>query len=172
MHRGAAGCASINFCLQNLLNPKTEEQLAVANFGQEFRVADRVMQVKNNYDKNVFNGDIGLVAAIDAGNKALSVNFGQKEVLYKNFELDQLTLAYAVSIHKSQGSEFDAVSIPIFTQHFVMLSKKLIYTAITRAKKLCTLVGQSKALAIAIKNHKNFQRVTFLSDILSAKLIL
>ncbi len=173
MHRGAAGCQALNFCLQNLLNPKTATQACIINFGQEFRSGDRVMQIKNNYDKNIFNGDIGVVAAVDSGNKALAVNFGeQKKVLYKNFELDQLTLAYAVSIHKSQGSEFDAVTIPVFTQHFMMLSKKLVYTAITRAKKLCILAGQPKALAIAIKNQKSVQRVTFLRDILAGKLFL
>lgn len=170
MHRGSAGCAALNACLQNLLNPKTEHSLCVQHFSQEFRVDDRVMQIKNNYDKNVFNGDIGRVAAIDAANKALAINYGQNQVLYKNFELDQLTLAYAVSIHKSQGSEFGAITIPIFTQHFVMLSKKLLYTAITRAKKLCILVGQPKALAIAIKNQKSVKRMSFLADILAEKL--
>lgn len=171
MHRGSAGCQALNACLQNLLNPKTETTLSVQHFSQEFRVGDRVMQVKNNYDKNVFNGDMGNIAAVDSANKALAVNFGQNQVLYKSFELDQLTLAYAVSIHKSQGSEFGAVTIPVFTQHFVMLSKKLLYTAITRAKKLCILIGQPKAVAMATKNQKNLKRLSFLSDILSKKLV-
>jgi exodeoxyribonuclease V alpha subunit len=122
--------------------------------------------VRNNYDKNVFNGDIGTVKALDTGNKALSVQFFEREVLYKNFELEQLILAYAVSIHKSQGSEFPAVTIPVFTQHFMLLSKKLLYTAITRAKKLCVLLGQTKALAMAVKSQKSLQRVTLLHDFL------
>lgn len=171
MHRGMAGCQAINSHLQEMMNPKEKSGEGIFSLGQELRVGDRVMQIRNNYDKNVFNGDMGRVKALDKGNRALSAVFGSKEVLYKTHELDQLTLAYAVSIHKSQGSEFDAVTIPIFTQHFVMLSRPLIYTAITRAKKLCLLIGQPRALAIAIKNEKSSQRTTFLKELLAGKVL-
>lgn len=169
MHKGAAGCQAMNAHLQSIINPASKSGAGILIFGQEFRVSDRVMQIKNNYDKNVFNGDIGYVKAVDIGNRALSVIFGDTEHLYKSGELDQLTLSYAISIHKSQGSEFEAVTIPIFTQHFVMLSRPLIYTAVTRAKKLCIVVGQTRAFAIAIKNAKTSNRRTFLADLLIGK---
>ncbi len=171
MHKGAAGCQAMNAHLQAIINPVSKSGPGILIFGQEFRPFDRVMQIKNNYDKNVFNGDIGYVKAVDTGNRALSVVFGETEHLYKAGELDQLTLSYAISIHKSQGSEFEAVTIPIFTQHFVMLSRPLIYTAVTRAKKLCIVVGQTRAFAIAIKNAKTSNRKTYLADLLSGKVL-
>ncbi len=169
MHKGLAGCQTINGHLQNIINPVSKSGPGVFVFGQELRVGDRVMQVKNNYDKNIFNGDIGYIKAVDIANKAVSVVFSNVEHLYKSHELDQLTLSYAISIHKSQGSEFEAVTIPIFTEHFIMLNRQLIYTAVTRAKKLCIVVGQARAFAIAIKNAKSSNRKTFLTEILTGK---
>ena len=112
------------------------------------------MQIRNNYDKNVFNGDIGTITSINHTDTVLIVCYPEKEVTYDFLEIDELVLAYAISIHKSQGSEFDAVIIPLFMQHFTLLQRNLVYTALTRAKKFCIIIGQTKALAMAIKNNK------------------
>jgi exodeoxyribonuclease V alpha subunit len=127
-------------------------------------VADKVMQVRNNYDKDVFNGDIGRIVAIEPATREVVVGFDGRRVPYDFSELDEISLAYAVSIHKSQGSEFPAVVIPFHTQHYVMLQRNLIYTAVTRGRRLVVLVGSRKALAIGINNHKTGQRHTFLGQ--------
>jgi exodeoxyribonuclease V alpha subunit len=121
------------------------------------------MQISNNYDKEVFNGDIGRITAIDIENKKLSVRFEDKVIDYEWSELDQLVLAYAISIHKSQGSEYPAVVVPILTQHYIMLQRNLLYTAITRARKLVVLVGTRRALALAVKNNPVQHRYTALT---------
>jgi exodeoxyribonuclease V alpha subunit len=169
MNRGIVGTQKINVDLQNMLNKQVTDQ-QITHHGYTFKIDDRVMQIRNNYTKLVFNGDIGVITAIDKTDQLVYINFLDKTVEYEFSELDELVLAYAVSIHKSQGSEFDAVIIPIFMQHFMLLKRNLIYTAITRAKKLCILVGQPKAIAMAIKNTQGIARVTFLRDYLTSNL--
>ena len=162
MYRGPAGVNMLNQRIQNAINPqkagKKEKQLA----GQSFRVGDKVMQIQNNYDKDVFNGDIGFIQDIDLINHTLVVNFENRTIPYEWLEADQLVLAYAVSVHKSQGSEYPAVVLPILTSHYIMLQRNLLYTAITRAKELCVLVGSRRALAIAVNNDKIAHRYTAL----------
>jgi len=160
MHRGTVGVANLNAELQNLLNPN---QQAVARGGRLFRVNDKVMQIRNNYEKEAFNGDIGRIVGIDFEEQKLMVKFEDKVLDYDWSELDELVLAYAISIHKSQGSEYPAVVIPLLTQHYIMLQRNLLYTAITRAKRLVVLVGSKRAIAIAIRNNKVQFRYTNLS---------
>jgi exodeoxyribonuclease V alpha subunit len=171
MHRGIAGSIQINTQLQQILNGEQKEEVIVG--GQVFKVGDPVMQRHNNYDKAVFNGDMGKITAIKTidQDKIIEVAFEGKTATYKfPQELFELTLAYAISIHKSQGSEFSAAIIPIFTQHFMMLNKNVLYTAITRAKNLCLLVGQVKAIAIAVKNCLPDDRVTLLKEFLNGQI--
>lgn len=169
MNKGIVGTQNLNIQLQSVLNPPTEGP-QVSNFGYTFKIGDRVMQIKNNYEKLVFNGDIGNIENINTEDKKLFIKYYEREIEYDFDELDEITLAYAISIHKSQGSEFAAVIIPIFTQHFALLQRNLIYTAITRAKKLCIFIGQVKAMAMAIKNNKSIQRKTFLKEFLTTDL--
>jgi exodeoxyribonuclease V alpha subunit len=169
MNRGSVGTQKINYDLQQLLNPDTTEK-QIAQAGSVFKIKDRVMQLRNNYDKQVFNGDIGTIDDINLVDRALQVRFGDRIVAYDFSDLDELVLSYAITIHKSQGSEYGAVVIPLFTQHFTLLQRNLIYTAITRAKKLCILLGQPKAIAIAVKNNKGIQRKTFLKEFLTTDL--
>lgn len=169
MNRGVVGTHKLNHDLQQLLNgTPTKEQASFA--GTTYKKLDRVMQIRNNYDKKVFNGDIGTVQAIDLEDKNVIVDFYGQSISYAFDELNELALAYAVTIHKSQGSEYDAVIIPIFMQHFMLLQRNLIYTAITRAKKLCIFVGQSKAIAMGVKNAKQEDRITFLNIFLTENL--
>lgn len=169
MNRGVAGTQTINHLLQQLLNPDNNTKV-VKNMGTTFKIGDRVMQIRNNYDKLVFNGDMGYIEDINPEDHALAIRFGAQLIEYEHAELDELTLAYAISIHKSQGSEFPAVIIPLFMQHFMLLQRNLVYTAVTRAKKLCIVIGQTKALAIAIKNNKGIERITFLKQFLMTDL--
>ena len=128
------------------------------------------MQIRNNYDKFVFNGDLGTIQKIDSVDQKILIDFDSRNLEYDFSELNELVLSYAISIHKSQGSEFNAVIIPIFMQHFILLQRNLIYTAITRAKKLCILIGQAKAIFIGIKNNKGIERNTFLKEFLTTDL--
>jgi len=169
MHRGTVGTQKINYDLQGILNPATTEK-QMQHAGTTYKVGDRVMQIKNNYDKFVFNGDVGFIEDIDTQDRIMAVRYPEQRVEYEYTDLDELVLAYAISIHKSQGSEYDAVIIPIFTQHFTLLQRNLIYTAITRAKKLCIFVGQAKAIAMGIKNNKGLARTTFLQQFLTSDL--
>jgi exodeoxyribonuclease V alpha subunit len=164
MHRGSAGVGNLNVQLQAALNPpapgKTERQMG----GRVFRSGDRVMQIRNNYQKEAFNGDIGRLAEVDTENQTMTVLFDGRPVVYEWSEVDELVHAFAVSIHKAQGSEFGAVVVPLLTQHYMMLQRNLLYTAITRAKKLCVLVGSRKAIAIAARNAKVAKRWTGLAQ--------
>jgi len=157
MHRGKSGVGYLNEKLQETLNPPDEGRKAQKQYGNKmFRVGDKVLQLRNNYDLNVFNGDSGIITSISHENQTVSVKLeDEREVEYDFGELDELTLAYAVSIHKSQGSEYQVCVIPVAMSHFMLLERKLIYTAITRAKKLVILVGSKKALAIAVRNGPN-----------------
>ena len=150
MHKGLLGAGNLNRVLQDALNRGTE---GIARGEQKFMVADKVMQIRNNYDKDVFNGDIGKILRIDPAAREVSVNFEGRDVIYDFSELDEIMLAYAVSVHKSQGSEYPAVVIPIHTQHYVLLQRNLIYTAVTRGRRLVVMVGSRKALAIGVNNH-------------------
>jgi exodeoxyribonuclease V alpha subunit len=163
MYRGPAGIHALNERLQNALNPggalKAEKRL----YGTLFRPGDRVMQIRNDYEKQVFNGDIGFVKAISTEDKTLSAEFDGRAVEYAWAEADQLTLAYAVSVHKAQGSEFPAVVVPLLTQHYVMLQRNLLYTAVTRARRACVLVSNYKAIGIAVNNNRENERFSALA---------
>jgi len=169
MNRGLVGTQTLNQTLQNILNP-TNDAKQINRGDSIFKVGDRVMQIRNNYDKIVFNGDIGVIATIDTEDRTLTALFGQREVEYDSNDLEELVLAYAVTIHKSQGSEYAAVIVPLFMQHFMLLQRNLIYTAITRAKKLCIFIGQPRAIAMGIKNNKSVVRTTLLKQFLTSDL--
>ncbi len=153
MHRGKAGVGSLNEQLQGRINPAEERKGEKKFGGTVFRVGDKVLQLKNNYEKSVFNGDGGVIIGIDQEEQEVRVRLeDEREVVYEFGELDELTLAYAISIHKSQGSEYPVCVIPVIMGHFMLLERRLIYTAVTRAKKIVVLVGSRKALAIAVRN--------------------
>jgi exodeoxyribonuclease V alpha subunit len=162
MYRGGAGVSSLNERLQAQLNPPHPKSPEKRLFGITFRPGDKVMQIQNNYDKDVFNGDIGFVTGIDLVEHVLAVEIDGQRVEYDFTEADQLVLAYAVTVHKAQGSEFPVVVMPVVTAHYLMLQRNLLYTAITRAKELCVLVGSRKAIGMAVKNNKVAQRYTAL----------
>lgn len=166
MQRGTVGAGNLNIELQNALNPTGP---SLARSGYTFRQGDKVMQIRNNYDKNVFNGDIGYITAVDTNDRTLTVTFDNRLVEYDITELDEIVLAYAITIHKSQGSEFPVVVMPVTMKHFVMLQRNLIYTGITRAKKICVLVGTTKALAYAIRQNTVSKRNTMLKERLNEK---
>jgi exodeoxyribonuclease V alpha subunit len=167
MHRGEAGVAALNLKLQAAVNPPqpvlTEKQIG----GRVFREGDRVMQIRNNYDKEVFNGDMGRVMSIDLEEQAVVVRIDDRPITYDFLELDELVHAYAISIHKAQGSEFPAVVIPFLTSHYVMLQRNLLYTAVTRAQKLVVLVGTPRAIAIAVGADRVRERYSGLAQRLS-----
>lgn len=160
MHKGPVGTANLNRVLQKALNPSRQ---AITAMGTVLREGDKVMQTRNNYSKEVFNGDIGKIANIDTETSTLTVRFDGEAVVYDTSELDELILAYAVSVHKSQGSEYAAVVMPVMLQHFVLLQRNLIYTGITRAKELVVMIGSKKALTMAIRNDTPRRRRTGLT---------
>ena len=162
MNRGGVVARSLNIELQATLNPAGEKR--IERFGWAFAPGDKVMQIENDYDKDVYNGDIGMVEDVDLDEGDVSVNFDGRTVTFLFGELDTLVPAYAVTIHKSQGSEYPAVVIPIMTQHYPMLQRNLIYTGVTRGKKLVVLVGQKKAIAIAVKNVSGRRRWSKLNE--------
>jgi len=159
MHKGVIGAENLNRELQNVLNPRED---GITRGGKSFRINDKVMQIRNNYDKEVFNGDIGRVNWIDTENQEVTIAFDEREVVYDYPDLDEIVLAYAVSVHKSQGSEYPAVIVPVLTQHYVLLQRNLIYTAATRARQLLVMIGTRKALAIGVKNDKTQKRYSYL----------
>lgn len=166
MNRSSTGARALNELLQAALNPPSED--AIEKFGCKYSVGDKVMQIENNYERDVFNGDMGFVTGIDTEEDELAVDFDGREVVYPFGELDELVLCYATTIHKSQGSEYPVVIIPVTTQHFMMLRRNLIYTGVTRGKKLVVLVGQKRALAMAVKGRQVLKRFTGLKDWLSS----
>jgi exodeoxyribonuclease V alpha subunit len=168
MYRGPAGVTALNQRLQASLNPPSPGRPEKTLFGQLFRPGDKLMQIQNNYDKDVFNGDIGFLFAIDPVDQTLTIDFEGRAVLYDWSEADQLVLAYAVSVHKAQGAEFPVVVLPLVTQHYLMLRRNLLYTAVTRARQLCVLVGSRRAIAIAVGNNQVSRRYTALEIRLQA----
>ena len=161
MQRGVVGAANLNLLLQQALNPSGP---SLGRGGYTYRQGDRVMQQRNNYDKDVFNGDLGYIREVDTEERTLKVDFDGKWIEYDITELDELTLAYATTIHKAQGSEYPIVVMPVLMTHFVMLQRNLIYTGITRAKKICVLLGAAKALAYAVRNVSVLKRNTRLKE--------
>jgi len=161
LYKGVAGVNRLNKILQEILNPKGQ---SIIRGRTVFRVGDKVMQLKNNYEKDVFNGDIGIVENVNPDEEMILVKFPEKRALYQGQDLNQLTLAYAISVHKSQGSEYPVVIMPAIISHYIMLQRNLLYTALTRAKKLAIFIGEKKALAIAVKNNKVIQRYTRLAE--------
>ena len=164
MQRSVVGAANLNVILQEAINPGGE---SLNRGGFKYRQGDRVMQIRNNYDKDVFNGDVGHIESVSMDDRSLKVRFEERLVEYEDSELDELTLAYATTIHKSQGSEYPVVVIPLLMTHFVMLQRNLVYTGITRAKKICIIVGTTKALAYSIHNMVVQKRNTKLKERLS-----
>jgi exodeoxyribonuclease V alpha subunit len=160
MNRGTLGARALNTLLQNALNPLRPGETAVEKFGWQFRLRDKVIQTQNNYDKDVFNGDIGQIAALDPNEREVLIRFDGREVVYDFGELDEVSLAYAITIHKSQGSEFPVVLLPVAMQHFLLLQRNLIYTGLTRGKKMVVLLGEKKALGLAVRNARPNARVS------------
>ena len=169
MNRGSLGVRELNTALQKVLNPTRPGQPAVERFGWRFQIGDNVIQTENDYDKDVFNGDVGIVERIDPVEQQIAVRFDERLVKYDFGELDEISLAYAITIHKSQGSEFPAVVIPLATQHYMLLQRNLIYTGVTRGKKLVVVIGQKKALGIAVRNDRPQRRYSGLLDSLKGK---
>ncbi len=163
MRKNQLGCDNLNLLLQSTLNPSGP---SVQRYGRTYRVGDRVMQIRNNYDKDVFNGDIGFIEAVDAEDQTLSVSFDGRPVVYELSELDELVHAFACSIHKSQGSEYPAVVVVLATQHYKLLQRNLLYTAVTRGRKLVCLVASRKAIEIALRNNEIQLRRTTLAEYL------
>ncbi len=164
MNRGSLGARELNMLLQQRLNPCRDGEPTVERFGWQFRLRDKVIQTENDYDKEVFNGDIGQIVKIQPEERELAIRFDDRDVAYDFGELDEVSLAYAITIHKSQGSEFPAVVIPLALQHYVLLQRNLVYTAITRGRQMVVLVGQKRALASAVRNDNIGQRFSALYD--------
>ena len=164
MQRGVVGATNLNQVLQEAVNPG---ESGLRRGGFRFKPRDKVMQIRNNYDKEVFNGDIGVITSVDEEERELHVSFDGRDILYDVTELDELTLAYATTIHKSQGSEYPIVVMPVLMTHYVMLQRNLVYTGVTRAKKILVIVGTKKALNMAVRTVKVTERNTMLKQRLS-----
>jgi exodeoxyribonuclease V alpha subunit len=169
MTRGLVGTRNLNKVLQQLINPPSKDKAELVRGDSILRVSDRVMQLKNDYNKEVFNGDLGMVIDIDHTEKEVIINFDDRDLVYDYADLNEITLAWATSIHKSQGSEYPVVILPLYTQHYIMLSRNLFYTGLTRAKQLALIVGSEKAIAIAVRQVKQQQRYTRLKEKLIKK---
>lgn len=168
MQRSVIGASNLNISIQQAVNPVGE---GLQRGGYTFRKNDRVMQLKNDYQKEVFNGDMGIVTLVNMEDRTLTVDFDGKSVEYESSELDELCLSYATTIHKSQGSEYPIVIIPVHFTNYVMLQRNLIYTAVTRAKKICILIGTRKALWYAVNHNTVTQRNTLLKERLQGKIV-
>jgi exodeoxyribonuclease V alpha subunit len=162
MQRGLVGAVNLNRMLQERLNPTSEPmgKPSLSRAGMEYRLHDKVMQIKNDYDKDVFNGDIGTITDVNIEDQQLTITFDGRDIVYEKSDLDEVVLAYATTIHKSQGSEYPIVVLPFMMTHFVMLQRNLLYTAATRAKRVLVLVGERKAIGYAIRNQKPNERNT------------
>lgn len=167
MHRGTVGVANLNAELQKALNSAGQE---FSRGGKLFKIGDKVMQIRNNYDKDVYNGDIGRITDIDRETQELKVSYDGRSVSYDFSEIDEIVLAYAISVHKSQGSEYPVVIIPVLTQHYMLLQRNLLYTGVTRGKRLAILIGTKKALAIAVRNSRPQERYTLLRERLKSEI--
>jgi exodeoxyribonuclease V alpha subunit len=161
MHKGMAGTIHLNQVLQKHLLPD-RQTVAFGELG--FKQGDKVMHMRNNYQKEVFNGDIGIVEAVYPRKRALVVDFDGRLVTYEHLELEELTLAYAISIHKSQGSEYPAIVVPLTLEHYPLLQRNLAYTAVTRGKNVVVIIGSRKALSVAINNNRTHRRLTRLAE--------
>jgi exodeoxyribonuclease V alpha subunit len=167
MNRGGLGARSLNVELQQRLNPSAEPR--ITRFGWTYAPGDKVIQTVNNYDKDVFNGDIGRVVRIDEEAGLVIIDYECRHIEYETGELDEVSLAYATTVHKSQGSEYPAVVIPLAMQHYMLLERNLLYTAVTRGKQLVVVIGQTKALAMAVKRLGSVKRLTHLQHRLQAR---
>jgi exodeoxyribonuclease V alpha subunit len=157
-NRGSLGVRELNRVLQDALNPHRDDTPSVEKFGIHFRRGDKVLQTRNNYDKEVFNGDVGRITAFDEIDQELTIDFEGRMVTYDFGELDELVPAYAMTVHKAQGSEFPAIVIPLAVQQYLLLQRNLLYTAITRGRKLVVVIGQSRALGIAVRSDRREAR--------------
>jgi len=164
MHRGQLGVAALNQAVQQAINPLLPDKYQRPVGNRVYREGDRVMQIRNNYDKDVYNGDMGFITRLDPEAQHLIVDYDNRSIIYDFLELDELTHAYTISIHKSQGSEFPVVVVPVVTSHYMMLQRNLLYTAVTRARRLVVLVGQPRAIGIAVSNNKVSARFTGLQE--------
>ncbi len=169
MYRGRTGVTNLNEILQEALNPSAPDRPERRMGGRMLRVGDRLMQTRNNYEKGVYNGDIGRLAVMDRVEQTVVVDFEGRTVVYDWMDLDQVIHAFAISVHKAQGSEYPAVVIPMTMQHYLMLQRNLLYTAVTRARRLVVLVGTRKAIAVAVRNSQVRQRHSALDWRLSGK---
>ncbi len=169
MNKGILGCINLNKEIQKSFQNNRDKSRPLSNGSYEFYIKDRVIQLSNNYDLGVFNGDIGYISKIDYQEKTLCIDFGSNSVIYEKDQLSNLALAYAITIHKSQGSEFPVVFIPLVCEHTHMLNRNLVYTALTRAKQIAVLMGSKKTLLHAIKKHETVKRQSLLKERLMGK---
>jgi exodeoxyribonuclease V alpha subunit len=172
MNRGSLGVRELNQSLQRTLNPPRAGEASVEKFGWRFQIRDKVIQTENNYEKEVFNGDVGTIEQIDPIEHEVAIRFEDRLVKYDYGELGEISLAYAVTVHKSQGSEFPAVVIPVATQQYMLLHRNLIYTGITRGKALVVVIGQRRALRMAISNNRTQRRYSGLLEALQQRKML
>ncbi|MEM9906914.1 MAG: ATP-binding domain-containing protein, partial [Cyanobacteria bacterium P01_D01_bin.44] len=164
MTRGEVGTRNLNQVLQGLLNPPGPDRAEISRGSLTLRVGDRVIQQVNDYNRDVFNGDLGTITGIDLEEQEVTVQFEGRSVTYDRADLNEITLAWAVTIHKSQGSEYPVVIVPMYMQHYLMLSRNLLYTGLTRAKRLAILVGPKKAIGLAVRQVRAKGRYTLLSE--------
>jgi len=163
MSRGDVGTRMLNQVLQQLINPPAANKAEIVRGGMTLRVGDRILQQKNDYNREVFNGDLGVITAIDSEEQEVTARFTEREVTYDYADLNEITLAFATTIHKAQGSEYPVVILPVFMQHYMMLSRNLIYTGLTRARKLAIVVGSQKAIGLSVKQVKDQHRYTLVA---------
>ncbi|MCA1991191.1 MAG: ATP-binding domain-containing protein [Coleofasciculus sp. S288] len=158
------GTRNLNRCLQQFVNPPAPDKVEIIRGGTTLRVGDRIIQQTNDYQREVFNGDLGVIRAIDTVEQEVTVQYGERSVSYDYADLNEIALAWAITTHKSQGSEYPVVILPLYMQHYLMLSRNLLYTGVTRAKKLAIVIGAKKAIALAVRSTDNQQRYTRLRE--------